>query len=134
MRRVLGAFLIAGLLTGAAACGSSGGDDAKKSDTTAASSDSGSSDSGSSDSGSSDSGSSTDSSNKDVKAYCDAVDEYVQKVKDAQGDAAKAAALTDEAQELTEKATALSTAGLSADDAQAVADCTKKSTDALMPS
>ena len=127
MRRVLGAFLIAGLLFGAAACGSSGGDDSKSSDESSASADDSSNDE------SSDEGSTTDSGNADVKAYCDAVDDYVQKVKDAQGDAAKAAALSEEAQELTEKATALSTAGLDAEDAQAVADCTKKSTDALMP-
>jgi len=118
--------MIAGLLMGVAACGSSGGDDAKKSDTPAAS------DSGK-DSGS-DEGSTTDSGNADVKAYCDAVDEYVQKVKDASGDASKAAALADEGQELTEKAQALATADLDAQDAQDVADCTKKSTDALMPS
>ncbi|HWJ64490.1 MAG TPA: hypothetical protein VNS19_21135 [Acidimicrobiales bacterium] len=126
MRRALGAFLIAGLLMGAAACGSSGGDDAKKSDSTESSSDSGSN----GDSG----GETTDSSNADVKAYCDAVDEYVQKAKDAMNDPAKAQALTDEAAELTEKATALGSAGLDAEDAQKVADCTKKSTDALMPS
>ncbi|HWJ98358.1 MAG TPA: hypothetical protein VNQ33_09370, partial [Acidimicrobiales bacterium] len=111
------------LLMGAAACGSSGGDDAKKSDTTEAKSDSGS-----------DEGATTDSSNADVKAYCDAVDEYVKKAKAAQSDPAKASALTDEAKDLTDKATALASAGLDADDAQAVADCTKKSTDALMPS
>jgi len=116
--------MIAGLLMGGAACGSSGGDDAKTSDTKA---------SDSSDT-KSDEGSTTDSGNADVKAYCDAVDDYVAKVKDAQGDAAKAAALSDEAQKLSEKASALATAGLDAGDAQDVADCTKKSTDALMPS
>lgn len=124
MRRLLGAFLIAGLLTGAAACGSSGGSDSSKSDTTEAKTSD----------GGSDEGATTDSGNADVKAYCDAVDEYVKKAKDAMNDPAKAQALTDEASELTKKATALSTAGLDADDAQAVADCTKKSTDALMPS
>ena len=121
MRRILGAMMIAGLLMGGAACGSSGGDDAK-SDTPSESSDK------------KDEGSTTDSGNADVKAYCDAVDEYVEKVKDAQDDPAKASALTEEAQELSEKAAALGTAGLDADDAQDVADCTKKSTDALMPS
>ena len=121
MRRVLGAIMIAGLIVGGAACGSSGGSDAKSSDKT-------------SDTKASDSGETTDSGNADVKAYCDAVDEYVQKVKDAQGDAAKAAALSDEAKELSDKAAALATAGLDSGDAQDVADCTKKSTDALMPS
>jgi hypothetical protein len=124
MRRVLGAFLIAGLLMGAAACGSSGGDDAKKSDTNESSSDN----------GNTSSGETTDSGNKDVKAYCDAVDEYVKKAKDAMNDPAKAQALTDEAKQLTDKATALASAGLDANDAQKVADCTKKSTDALLAS
>lgn len=120
MRRALGTILIAGLLVGAAACGSSGGSDSsKKTDTTEASSDS---------------GGSTSSGNADVKAYCKAVDEYVKKVKEAEGDPTKAAALSGEGQELTKKATALATADLSSDDAKAVADCTKKSTDALMPS
>jgi hypothetical protein len=108
---------------GGAACGSSGGSDAKSSDTTAPKS---------TDESSTDK-STTDSGNADVKAYCKAVDEYVKKVKEAKDDPAKASALTDEAKELTEKATALSTAGLDAQDAQDVADCTKKSTDALMP-
>lgn len=113
--------MIAGLLMGGAACGSSGGSDSSgsKSDTTEAKSDE---------------GSTTDSGNADVKAYCDAVDEYVEKVQAAKDDPAKASALTEEAQKLSEKASALGTAGLDADDAQDVADCTKKSTDALMPS
>ena len=110
--------MIAGLLMGVAACGSSGGSDAKTSDTKAKTEE----------------GSTTDSGNADVKAYCEAVDDYVAKVKDAEGDAAKAAALSDEAQKLTDKATALATANLDSGDAQDVADCTKKSTDALMPS
>jgi hypothetical protein len=113
--------MIAGLLMGAAACGSSGGSDSSKS-----------SDTKSSDT-KTEEGSTTDSGNADVKAYCDAVDDYVAKVKDAEGDATKAAALSDEAQKLSEKAQALATAGLDAGDAQDVADCTKKSTDALMP-
>jgi hypothetical protein len=117
--------MIVGLIVGGAACGSSGGSDAKSSDKTE--------DTKANDT-SSDSGKTTDSGNKDVKAYCDAVDEYVQKVKDAQGDAAKAAALSDEAKDLSDKAAALATAGLDSGDAQAVADCTKKSTDALVPS
>jgi outer membrane murein-binding lipoprotein Lpp len=119
MRRVLGAIMIAGLLMGGAACGSSGGSDSGKSDTTAAKSEE---------------GSTTDSGNADVKAYCDAVDDYVAKVQEAKDDPAKASALTDEAKELSEKASALATAGLDSGDAQDVADCTKKSTDALMPS
>lgn len=121
MRRVLGALMIAGLLIGGAACGSSGGDDAKSSDTSSESSESSKE-------------STTDSGNADVKAYCDAVDEFVKKAEAAKDDPAKASALTEESQELTEKAQALATAGLDADDAQDVADCTKKSTDALMPS
>lgn len=120
MRRALGTILIAGLLFGTAACGSSGGgSDSPKSDTTKVSSESG--------------GGSTSSGNADVKAYCKAVDEYVQKVKDAGTDTGKISALSAEGQELSTKAAALATADLTSDDAQAVADCTKKSTDALMP-
>ena len=59
---------------------------------------------------------------------------YIKKVDAAQGDTAKAAALSDDVQDLTEKATALATAGLDAQDAQDVADCTKKSAEALTPS
>lgn len=114
--------MIAGLLMGAAACGSSGGSDSTKS-----------SDTKSSDT-KTEEGSTTDSGNADVKAYCDAVDDYVAKVQEAKDDPAKASALTDEAKELSEKASALATAGLDSGDAQDVADCTKKSTDALMPS
>ena len=121
MRRALGFIMIAGLLVGAGACGSSGGD-TKASDTTVAA------DSGS-DSGSG--GGSTSNANAEVQAYCEAVDAYVKKVKDATGDAAKAAELGTQSQDLSKKAAALATAGLNADDAAAVADCTKKSTDAL---
>ncbi|MCU1356290.1 MAG: hypothetical protein JWM89_1708 [Acidimicrobiales bacterium] len=109
--------MIAGLLVGAGACGSSGGG-SKASDTTTAAADSGS-------------GGGTSSGNADVKAYCKAVDAYVKKVKDATGDASKAAELGTQSQDLSKKAAALATAGLNADDATAVADCTKKSTDAL---
>ena len=120
--------MIAGLLVGAGACGSSGGD-TKASDTTTAAADSGSG--SGSDSGSG--GGSTSSGNAEVKAYCKAVDAYVKKVKDATGDASKAAELGTQSQDLSKKAAALATAGLNADDATAVADCTKKSTDALIP-
>lgn len=123
MRRALGLIMMAGLVLGVAACGSSGGGSDSSSDTkTTASSDSGSS------------GGSEGSSNAKVDAYCKAVDEYVQKVKDAEGDPSQLSSLTDEGKELTDKAAALATADLSSDDAKAVADCTKKSTDALMPS
>lgn len=118
MRRALGCLLIAGLLLGAAACGSSGGSDSSSTKTTSAS-------------GSG--GGSTSSSNKDVQAYCKAVDAYVAKVKAAEGDASKVAALTSEDQDLGKKASALATSGLSASDASAVAACTKKSTEALLP-
>ena len=116
--------MIAGLLMGGAACGSSG-DDAKSSDTKVTN------DSGSESGGEE---ATTDSGNADVKAYCEAVDDYIAKVKDAQSDPAKAAALSEEATKLSEKASALGTSGLDAGDAQDVADCTKKSTEALMPS
>ena len=114
--------MMAGLVLGVAACGSSGGSDS--------SSDTKTTEATSSESG----GGSTDSSNAKVAEYCKAVDDYVQKVKDAEGDPSKLSALTDEGKELTDKAAALATANLSADDAKAVGDCTKKSTDALMPS
>ena len=118
MRRFLGLFLVAGLLiVGAAGCSS---DDDKKADTKTESTEAG------------DDGGETASGNADVQAYCDAVDEYVAAVKDAGTDAAKVQALTEQATDLSKKAGAL--AGITdADDAQAVADCTKKSTDALMP-
>lgn len=119
MRRALGMLMIAGLLFGTAACGSSGGSDSSSGDDTEATADGG--------------GETTDSGNADVKAYCDAVDDYVQQIEDASGDAAKLADLTDEGQELAEKAAALGTADLNADEVQEVADCTKKSTEALMP-
>ena len=119
MRRALGLIMIAGLVLGAGACSSSGGD--KKADTKSTT-----------DSG--DTNGETASGNKAVQQYCDAVDAYVKKAKAAEGDASKAAALADDSKDLTSKATALATAGLNADDAQAVADCTKKSTDALLPS
>ena len=113
MRRVAGCILALALLTGgAAACGSSGGSD-KASGTTVAS------------------GGNTSSSNADVKAYCDAVDAYVKKVQAAKTDTSKLAALSAEGQDLAKKAQNLATAGLSSKDAQDVAACTKKSTDAL---
>ena len=111
MKRILGAVLLTGLLFTGAACGSS----------------SGGSDGG--DSG----GGKTSSGNADVKAYCKAVDDYIQKVKDASNDAAGAQTLAKEGQELSSKAAALGTAGLSASDGQAVAECTKRSAEALTP-
>jgi hypothetical protein len=114
MRRFLGLILVLGLIFGgAAACSSS---DSSK--TT------------SSDSGGG--GGTTSSKNAKVQEYCKAVDDYVAKVKAAEGDASKVAALTKDSQALAQKAQALAT-GLSAEDAQAVAACTKKSTDALQP-
>ena len=124
MRRALGFIMIAGLLMGAAACGSSGGSDSSKTPTTAAAS---GSDSGSG----SGSGGTTSSSNKDVQAYCKSVDAFVQKYKDAKGDMTKLSTLSADGQDLAKKGAALTTSGLSAADGQAVADCTKKSTDAL---
>ena len=120
MRRFLGFLLVAGLLIGGASGCSS--DDDKKADATTEET--------TADEG----GETTGSENADVKAYCDAVDEYVAAAKDVGTDPAKAQALTEQATDLSTKAGALATAGLSADDAQAVADCTEKSTAALMPS
>jgi len=116
MRRVFGFVMVLGLLAGAAGCSSSGSD--KKADSPAAET--------------GDKGSTSDSGNAKVDDYCKAVDSFVTKAKAAQSDPAKAQALTADSQDLAKKAQALAT-GLSAEDAQKVADCTKKSTDALMP-
>ncbi|CAN5593409.1 hypothetical protein BH10ACT1_BH10ACT1_34130 [soil metagenome] len=116
MKRFLGFLLVTGMLFGGASCSSSGSD--KKADAPATSEEK--------------SGEGT-SGNADVAAYCKAVDAYVAKAKDAMDDPDKAQALTAEAQDLSTKATALATAGLTADDAKDVGDCTKKSTDALLP-
>ena len=125
MRRALGYIMIAGLLMGAAACGSSGGSDSSKATTAPASASDSGSDSGSG------SGGSTTSTNKDVQAYCKSIDALVQKYKDAKGDMTKLSTLSADGQDLAKKGAALTTSGLSAADGQAVADCTKKSTDAL---
>ncbi len=122
MKRIAGFLLAFTLLTGfAAGCSSDDDGDAA---TTEQSADNGSSDNGSSDEGST-------SGNADVAAYCEAVDAFVEKALEAADDPAKAAGLATEGQDLTEKATALSTAGLSAEEAQEVADCTERSTEAL---
>ena len=114
------------LLTGVAAGCSSDDDDTASTEESA---DNGSSDNGSTDEGSGDGGSS--SGNADVAAYCEAVDAFVEKALEAADDPAKAASLTTESQDLTEKATALGSANLSAEEAQEVADCTERSTEAL---
>jgi len=119
MRRVLGFMLALGLLVGGAtACGSSSGGD-KSSATTAGGDSATTTASGNGSSG-----------GGKVADYCKAVDDYVAKVKAAKADPSKAAALAADGQDLAKKAAALAT-GLSASDAQKVADCTKKSTDAL---
>ncbi len=118
MRRVLGYLMIAGLMVGGVAgCGSD-------------SSDGTGSDGGATTEAA---GESSGGGNADVEAYCKAVDEYVAKAKDVGTDPAKAEALSTEAQELAEKATALASSGLDADDATRVGECTKASTEALMP-
>jgi hypothetical protein len=112
--------LIAGV---AAGCG---GDDEKSdsgSATTAAS------DSGSSDSGSSDSGGGSDTGNEKVDAYCDEVDDVVAALEKVKEDptSADAQAASDQAQELSSKATALIGELVTDPDlATAVTDCTKK--------
>ena len=113
MRRVLGLMMVVGLLIGgASACGSSSGS-SKSSSTTEASG----------------GGGSTTSSNKAVQDYCKAVDAFVKKYKD--GGSGNASAMAADSKDLSDKAAALATAGLSADDATAVGDCTKRSTDVL---
>ncbi|HEX2576488.1 MAG TPA: hypothetical protein VHK88_09085 [Aquihabitans sp.] len=57
----------------------------------------------------------------------------MKKVEDVRDDPAQAAGLATEAQELSSKGAELATAGLSQDEAQEVADCTERSTNALMP-
>jgi len=114
MRRVLGFVMVVGLLVGgASACSSSS--DNKKDDTTTTVKDNGGSSSG----------------NAKVVAYCKAVDEFVKKAQAAKSDPSKASTLATEGQDLSAKAQALGTAGLSSADAAKVADCTKKSTAAL---
>ena len=124
MKRALGLMFAVTLIAGVAA--GCGGDDEKSdsgSATTAAS------DSGSSDSGSSDSGGGSDTGNAKVDAYCDEVDDVVaalQKVKD-DPTSADAQAASQQAQELSSKATALIGELVSDPDlATAVTDCTKK--------
>lgn len=136
MKRAFGFLLAFVLLTGgAAACSDDDGDDAA---TEVDAGDTGGDTSGDGgdggDDGDDDGGETTDSGNADVVAYCDAVDEYVSKVEDAMGDPAAAAALTEESQELSETAAALATAGLSAEEAEEVADCTERATSALTDS
>ena len=124
MKRALGLMFAVTLIAGVAA--GCGGDDEKSdsgSATTAAS------DSGSSDSGSSDSGGGSDTGNAKVDAYCDEVDDVVaalEKVKD-DPTSADAQAASQQAQELSSKATALIGELMSDPDlATAVTDCTKK--------
>jgi len=92
----------------------------------------GSGGSGGSGDSSSDSGGSG-SSNADVKAYCDAVKDFVDKVDAAvkSKDASQLSALQGESQDLADKAAALATANLSTADGQEVANCTKDATSAL---
>ena len=70
-----------------------------------------------------------------VTEYCDAVDAYVAKVKEVQADPAKAQELAQElmteGQELAAKAAELT--GITPEEAEIVADCTQKATDALTP-
>ena len=68
-----------------------------------------------------------------VKDYCAAVQDYVDKVKAAMSDptGASAGALVGEGEELSAKAQALATSGLSAADAQEVSRCTQEATSAL---
>lgn len=122
MRRVLGSLMIAGLLFAGAACGSSS--PSKPASTTGGGSTGTTAAAGGS-------GGGTTSSNAAVQAYCKSVDDYVAKVKAALGDTSKMAALSAQATDLSTKATALATSGLSAADGQAVAACTTKSTNAL---
>ena len=116
MRRMFGWMMVLALLAGVTACSDDKKDDAKVEST---------------DNGDGGDAKNTDSGDPDVQAYCKAVDEYVKKVKDAMNDPGKAATLATEGQDLAKQAQDLATADLSSADAQAVADCTKKSTDAL---
>lgn len=123
MKKLFALAVVMGVLfVGAAGCSSDSSDD--KSPETTAAPDSGSKD----DSGSSDSGSGSD----EVAAYCKAVDEYVQQVKDAMKNptSADTSALTSQGQELTKKAQDLA-GNINADEAKEVADCSKKAASAL---
>ena len=118
MKRAFGFFLAVALFTGGAtACGDDDKDDTSTEATDGASTDEGT-----------DEGS-TDSGNAEVQAYCDAIEEFVAKYNDMGTDSAKAAELATEAQELSTKAQALT--GISAEEAQEVADCTEEMTSAM---
>ena len=78
-------------------------------------------------------GGDTGSTNPKVKEYCAAVQSYVDKVKAAMSDpmGANAGQLATEGQELSAKAQALASGGLTTADAQAVSKCTQEATSAL---
>jgi hypothetical protein len=131
MKRALGLMFAVTLLAGvAASCGDDEKSDSGSATTEASSSsDSSSSDSSSSDSSSSDSSGKSDTGNAKVDAYCNEVDDVVaalEKVKD-DPTSADAQAASQQAQELSSKATALVGELISDPDlASAVTDCTKK--------
>lgn len=94
MRRVLGLMICAGLLVGA---GCSKSDDGG--------------------------GSGGGGGKSAIQAYCDAVDDYAAKVKDAGNDPAKAQALATETAELGKKLAALQAEKLSAAETKELTDC-----------
>lgn len=112
-------FVLMLVLGGAAACGDDGGDDG------------GSDGGGSEDSGDSgDSGDSTDSGNAEVQAYCDDVAALAEEIEAADGDPTALGDLSTQVTDLTTTSSELAGSGLSAEDGEAITECTQQLTDA----
>jgi hypothetical protein len=71
------------------------------------------------------------SSKAEVQDFCDAAAEFAQAVEDANGDPAALGDLSAQGQELATQAGDLAGAGLSAEDAEVVQECSQQVTDAV---
>lgn len=118
-KRTLALLIVGTFLFGTAAACSDDDNGGDNTTTTAAD--------GGSDSG--DGGGSSD--NAEVQDFCDAAAEFAQAVEDANGDPAALGDLSTQGQELATQAGDLAGAGLSAEDAQVVQDCSQQVTDAV---
>jgi len=107
-------FVLMLLVGGAAACGDDDGDDGG--------------DDTEEDSG--DSGGSTDSGNAEVQAYCDDVAALAEEIEAADGDPTALGDLSTEVTDLTTASSELAGSGLSAEDGEAITECTQQLTDA----